>query len=123
MTTTQRCVEPASPTPRLTPVVTTPSLTPVVTTPSLTSIATTPAHRRVALAVAIVLTLAAGLALPVAHRLGPVTPTFLPTWAILAVAADALTAYLFVGQFLCTRQPALAALAGTYPGLFMSISV
>ncbi len=105
MTTTQRCVEPASPTP---------SLTPVVMTPSLTSIVTTPAHRRVALAVAIVLTLAAGLALPVAHRLGPVTPTFLPTWAILAVAADALTAYLFVGQFLCTRQPALAALAGAY---------
>jgi len=83
-------------------------------TQSLTSVATTPVHRRVALAVAIALTLAAGVTLPVAHLPGPVSPAFLPTWAILAVAADALTAYLFFGQFLCTRQPALAALAGTY---------
>ncbi len=83
-------------------------------TQSLTSVATTPVHRRVALAVALALTLAAGVTLPVAHLPGPVSPAFLPTWASLAVAADALTAYLFFGQFLCTRQPALAALAGTY---------
>jgi len=91
-----------------------PFVRPQPPTPSLTSVATTPVHRRVALAVAIALTLAAGLALPVAHLPGPVSLAFLPTWAILAVAADALTAYLFVGQFLCTRQPALAALAGAY---------
>jgi diguanylate cyclase (GGDEF)-like protein len=96
MTTRRRPVRPTSP------------------TPSLTSVATTPVHRRVALAVAIALTLAAGLTMPVAQLPGPVSTTFLPTWASLAVAADALTAYLFVGQFLCTRQPALAALAGTY---------
>jgi len=83
-------------------------------TESLTSVATTPVHRRVALAVAIALTLAAGVTLPVARLPGPVSPAFLPTWAILAIAADALTAYLFFGQFLCTRQPALAALAGAY---------
>jgi len=90
-------------------------------TQSLTSVATTPVHRRVALAVAIALTLAAGVTLPVAHLPGPVSPAFLPTWAILAVAADALTAYLFFGQFLCTRQPALAALAGTY--LYSSLAL
>jgi len=85
-----------------------------VVTPNLTSVATTPLHRRAAVAVAIALTLAAGLTLPVAHNPGPFSPAFLPTWALLAVAADALTAYLFLGQFLGTRQPALAALAAAY---------
>jgi len=87
---------------------------PPAPTPSLTSVVTTAVHRRVALTVALALTLTAGLTLPVAHLAGPASPAFLPTWAILAVAADALTAYLFFGQFLCTRQPALAALAGAY---------
>ncbi len=87
---------------------------PPAPTPSLTSVVTTAVHRQVALTVAIALTLTAGMTLPVAHLPGPASPAFLPTWAILAVAADALTAYLFFGQFLCTRQPALAALAGAY---------
>jgi len=90
-------------------------------TPSLTSVATTPLHRRTAATVALALTLRAGLALPVAHTPGPSSPAFLPAWALLAAAADALTAYLFFGQFRGTRQPALAVLAGTY--LYSSLLV
>lgn len=88
---------------------------------SLTSIPTRPAHRRFALIVAAVLTLTAGLTIPVAHLPGPFSPSFLPAWSVLAVAADALTAYLFFGQFLSTRQPAIAALASTY--LYSSIII
>ncbi len=47
--------------------------------PSLTSVVTTAVHRRVALTVALALTLTAGMTLPVAHLAGPASPAFLPT--------------------------------------------
>jgi len=94
---------------------------PTPVTPSLTSVATTPLHRRSAAALALALTLTAGLTLPVAHTPGPSSPAFLPAWALLAAAAAALTAYLFYGQFRGTRQPALAVLAGTY--LYSSLTI
>ena len=90
-------------------------------TPSLVSLATTPRHRRIALAVAIGMLLMGGLTLPVAQVAGPSSTVFLPTWVTLAVAADAMTAYLFFGQFMGARQPALAVLAGTY--LFSSLII
>lgn len=80
---------------------------------SLTSTAS-PGHYRVALVASTLLTLVALLILPYARQAVAHVPAFLPAYAMLAIFADLMTAYLLFGQFMSTRTLALGVLAATY---------
>jgi len=81
---------------------------------NLTSACPTPRHYRAALLTGLLLVLVTALTLPYAWRLGPTVMATVPVFAVLASAAELVTAYLLFGQFLSARTPALAALAATY---------
>ena len=82
--------------------------------PSLASAPPTPGHYRAALLAVAMLGLVTALSLPFARHPGPHIPPFLPMYAVLASAADLVTAYLLLGHFLSARTPSLAVLGGTY---------
>ena len=81
---------------------------------SLTSTQATALHRRVSLAISIVLILACIAAYPYSTNIGLSAPAFAVIFTTLTVTAALLTAYLLFGQFLGTNTPALAILGGTY---------
>ncbi|CAG4896783.1 sensor domain-containing diguanylate cyclase [Paraburkholderia saeva] len=81
---------------------------------NIMSLAATGRHRIAAGIVAGFMLCVLAIVLPMASASAPNIAPFMPMFAMAVFAADGLTAYLLWTQFMITRQPFLAALAGAY---------
>jgi diguanylate cyclase (GGDEF)-like protein len=90
---------------------------------SIMSLAVTRQHRVAAYAVAGFILCVVLATLPVATLAEPHIAAFLPLFAMAVFATEGLTAYLLWTQFMITRGPFLAALAGAYAYTSVTVAI
>jgi hypothetical protein len=90
---------------------------------SIMSLAVTRQHRVAAYAVAGFILCVVLATLPVAALAEPHIAAFLPLFAMAVFATEGLTAYLLWTQFVITRGPFLAALAGAYAYTSVTVAI